>query len=332
MDSYKNLEESVWEQGICTRCGACVAVCPTKTLVFNDSSPVYQGNCKVAVENIPCGACYNSCGRIATFKEEKILKVYSAKSNLELPYAQSGGAITSLLVSAIESNLIDGALIMDVDRYSQQPLPKLGVNREQIIQACGSRYSWGNVLTMLGEAVKSGYNKLAIVGTPCVIESVSRIRSSKLDVLSCYGECIRFTIGVFCSGIFRNLEACVCRELKINPWQIRKVEIKEGKVYAYLNTGIKEIPFKKVKNDMLPNCLRCTDFASICADISAGNIGSREGYTTLIIRSNAGSALVSNAVERGNLTLSDDVDLSAVEEASLKKKRRAELHYTDKPT
>lgn len=323
MESYKNLEESVWKQGLCTCCGACVAVCPTKTLVFNNFSPVYQGNCKVVVDNISCGACYNSCGKaIALDGIDNKIKIYAAKSSLKLPYAQSGGAVTSLLISAIEANLIDCALLMDVDRYTQQPIPKLVFSKEQIIQAAGSRYTWGNVLIRLEDAVKSGFERLAIVGTPCVIESVSRIRSSKLDVLECYGICIRFTIGVFCSGIFRNLEACVCKELGIAPWQIKKMEIKGGRVYAYLNKDIKDISFKRVENDILSGCLKCTDFTSRYADISAGNIGSKDGYTTLIIRSNAGNALVSRALELGYLTLSDDVDLEAIEKASRKKKGR----------
>jgi len=323
MESYKELEEAVWKQGVCTKCGACAAVCPTGTLSLDDISPVYGGNCKVVVENVPCGACYNSCGRARTSEPDKYnLKFYAAKSSINVPYAQSGGVVTSLLVSAFDSGLIDGVLLMDVDRFSKEPRAVVVTTKEEVMNAAGSRYSWGNVLEGLGDAVKSGLERLAIVGTPCAIESVRRIRSSKLDVLECYGKCIRFTIGVFCSGIFGNIEDTVCSELDIGKWQIKKTEIKDGKVYVHLKTGIRELPFSKVKDDVLPGCAKCTDFSSVFADVSTGNIGTDEGYTTLVIRNNSGKALVSNAVELGNIILSGDVDESAIEKAERRKKKR----------
>ena len=323
MESYKELEEAVWKQELCTKCGACAAVCPSETLSLNGISPVYGGNCKVVVENVPCGACYNSCGKAQPAKtSERKLSIHAAKSSINAPYAQSGGAVTSLLVSAFDSGLIDGALVMGVDRFSQEPQAMVVTTKEEVMQVSGSRYSWGNVFEGLGNAVKSGLERLAIVGTPCAIESVQRIMSSNLDVLECYGKCIRFTIGVFCSGIFGNIEDAVCSELDIEKWQVKKTEIKDGKVYAHLKTGIRELPFGKVKDEVLPGCAKCTDFASRFADVSAGNIGTEEGFTTLIIRNDSGKALVLNAVETGNLTLSDDVDESAIEEAAHRKKGR----------
>jgi coenzyme F420 hydrogenase subunit beta len=324
MESYKELEEAVWKPGLCTKCGACVAVCPSGTISFKEFSPVYGGNCKVVVENVPCGACYNSCGKAHPSEPGKYnLKFYAAKSSINAPYAQSGGAVTSLLVSAFESGLIDGALVVGVDRFSQEPQAMVVTTKEEVMAAAGSRYSWGNVLEGLGDAVKSRCGRLAIVGTPCAIESVRRIMSSNLDVLECYGKCIRFTIGVFCSGIFGNIEDAVCKELDIGKWQIKKTEIKDGKVYAHLKNEIKQVPFKTVKDYVLPGCAKCTDFASRFADVSAGNIGTEEGFTTLIIRNASGKALVSNAVELGNISLTDDVDESAIGDAVRRKKGMA---------
>lgn len=323
MESYKELEEAVWKQELCTKCGACAAVCPSGTISLNGISPVYGGNCKVAVENVQCGACYNSCGKAHPAKiSEHKLNTHSAKSSIDVPYAQSGGVVTSLLVSAFDSGLIDGALLMDVDRFSKEPRAVVVTSSEEVMLAAGSRYSWGNVLEGLGDAVKGGLERLAIVGTPCAIESVQQIMSSKLDVLECYGKCIRFTIGVFCSGIFGNIEDVVCNELNAEKWQVKKMEIKNGKVYTHMKTGVRELPFGKVKDDVLPGCAKCTDFASIYADVSAGNIGTEEGFTTLIIRNDSGKALVSNAVELGNVTINDDVDESAIEEATQRKMGR----------
>lgn len=66
------------------------------------------------------------------------------------------------------------------------------------------------------------------------------------------------------------------------------------------------------------------------ADLSAGKTGSTEGYTTLILRNESGNALLSTAVEMGNLTLSENVDIAAVEKASDKKREKINTHITEK--
>lgn len=48
--TYTALQEEVWDNGICSGCGACVAVCPADALFFPDDPgimrPVSSGYCK----------------------------------------------------------------------------------------------------------------------------------------------------------------------------------------------------------------------------------------------------------------------------------------------
>ncbi len=331
METYKNLEEAVWKKDICTCCGACSAVCPSNAITYNDFIPTYTGKCKVLDSGIPCGACFDSCGRASPAEvRTNHYEAFSAKSNITVPNAQSGGAITSLLISALDSGLIDGALLMSIDRFTRKPSPIIATDRNAILLCAGSRYTWGNVLSGLGKAVKSGHERIAVVGTPCTIQSVRRMMASNLDVLQCYGKCIRFTIGVFCSGIFGNLEDKVCKKLGIGSWQIKKLDIKSGKVQVFLKDNIEELSINSVQVEMLPGCAKCTDFASDLADISAGKIGSGDGYTTLMVRNEAGNALLSTAIEMGNLTLSENVDIAAVEKASERKRAKINADITEK--
>ena len=46
-------------------------------------------------------------------------------------------------------------------------------------------------------------------------------------------------------------------------------------------------------------CLACTDFANDYADISAGGLGSPDGYTTILIRTENGSDVYSEALRQG---------------------------------
>jgi coenzyme F420 hydrogenase subunit beta len=66
----------------------------------------------------------------------------------------------------------------------------------------------------------------------------------------------------------------------------------------------------------------CTDLTAIGSDISAGSVGSPKGYTTLIIRSPAGNAVVRSAIENGLLSTGSAVDMQAVEKLSNKKLAR----------
>ena len=324
MENYKNLEETVWKKDNCTCCGACSAVCPSNSIIYKNFIPTYTGKCKVLDYGIPCGACIESCGRAAIpSRSNTFYKAYSAKSNINVANAQSGGAVTSLLVSALDSGLIEGALLMSVDKLTRTPSPVIATDRETIMLCAGSRYTWGNVLSGLGEAVKSGLRHIAIVGTPCTIRSVRRIMSSNVDVVECYGKCIRFTIGVFCSGIFGNLEDMVCKELGIPSWQIKKLDIKNGKLMVYMKDGLNELPVNSIEGGILHGCLNCNDFTSEDADISAGKIGSMDGHTTLIVRNGAGNALVSCASEMGYLTLSEKVDQASIRKASERKRKSA---------
>ncbi len=58
-NTYLNLKEEVWDKGICSGCGACVAVCPADAILFthdeDNSSPVQTGYCKEVTDSVPAG-------------------------------------------------------------------------------------------------------------------------------------------------------------------------------------------------------------------------------------------------------------------------------------
>ena len=58
------------------------------------------------------------------------------------------------------------------------------------------------------------------------------------------------------------------------------------------------------------------------ADISAGAIGSGEGYTTLLVRTPTGDGYVNHAVERGALVLEGETNLKIIERLAGEKAKR----------
>ena len=72
-------------------------------------------------------------------------------------------------------------------------------------------------------------------------------------------------------------------------------------------------PMKELDDSVRSGCHFCTDATSLFSDISAGSVGSPEGYTTLIVRNQVGKVFVDNAVAAGILEVSGGIDKGAIE-------------------
>ena len=90
--SYLDLKSEVWDTGICSGCGACVAVCPADAISFKEgemvTSPVSNGYCKQATDSVPCGACYAACPRTTEQPQEELgdyLEMVAAKAVIDVP-------------------------------------------------------------------------------------------------------------------------------------------------------------------------------------------------------------------------------------------------------
>ena len=111
-------------------------------------------------------------------------------------------------------------------------------------------------------------------------------------------------IGLFCTETFdyeKLVEGKLQSERRIDPWDIRRLDIK-GRLDVYLQDEQKvSIPLADLEECIRPGCQVCTDFTAVEADVSAGSVGSPDGYTTLIIRNDIGRVLSTGRSGRGNL-------------------------------
>jgi len=214
---------------------------------------------------------------------------------------QDGGVATALLLEALESGLINGAIVSGVDpNIPWLPVPKVATTREEIIASAGTRYSFSPNLLAVKEALAKGLKKVAFVGTPCEVQAIRMIQQVPLRK---YGDVIRFTIGLFCTESF-SYEGLMLKGVKeglgLDLKNVAKVNIK-GKVLISTESGdLYKIPLKEAKQFSETKCQYCTDFSAELADISVGGVG-LEGWTLTVLRTDEGVSVFEEAVNSGLL-------------------------------
>lgn len=333
--SYKDLSGAVWEKDLCAGCGACVAVCPADALCMSSGTgsdhPRNNGYCKAVNDGVPCGACYAVCPRVQPHAEEMIgtiLSMHAARAAFEVRGRQSGGAVTAILVNALEEGLIDAVVTVTADEWTMLPHSTVITSSEALVTGAGSRYNWWvPLLAALKEAVVARkYKRIAIVGVPCVVQAVEQMRSSDHDLLRPYARAIRLLIGLFCTESFdyqRLMEGKLVREFSVEPWQIKKMDVKGGLEILLKDGNAITIPLKDLADCVRPGCHACNDLTGVDADISAGSIGSPAGCTTLLVRTTTGAGFVQSALDNNRLLLAGEVDTGAIEKLAAIKIRRS---------
>lgn len=333
--SYKKLKEEVWDAGTCSGCGGCVAVCPADALFFIDepgiNHPSSSEYCKVETDSVPCGACYDACPRTKEQKKDTIgsfRQLVRAQATTPVSHQQSGGAVTAILMAAMQEGFIDGVVTVTEDRWSHKPGSILITSSGELIEHAGSRYNWSvPVLRSLKTAIiEKKLTKVVIVGTPCVVQAARAMKNSSNDLLIPFGRSIRLIIGLFCTESFDYhtlMEEILKRNHGITPQQISHMDVK-GKLELTLTDGtITNLTLAEVEQAVRKGCHSCADFSALDADISAGSVGTPAGSTTLIIRTDEGIGFVDNAVKTGLLTTSGEVDTTIIEKLATTKLTRS---------
>lgn len=331
--SYRDLEREVWDTGRCAGCGACVAVCPADMIRFIGLVPENTGYCKAESDGIPCGACYDACPRTGEGVPVDPLgpcrTVLAARAVEEVAHRQSGGAVTAILLGALEEGVIDGVVTVTGDPWTLEPRSTLITATGELVPHAGSRFAWRvPLLSVLKDAViRQSCRHLAVVGLPCAATAVRKMKESENDLLRPFGDAVRVIIGLCCTETFE-YDGLVGEVLGgrhgIEPWDVSRLDVRGGLQVTTLSGEVLEIPLADLDACVRPGCRICTDFSARDADISACSAGSPDGWTTIVLRTPRGEGIWSRACAGGTLEVSDAVDLPAMERLARRKMERSQ--------
>lgn len=166
-------------------------------------------------------------------------------------------------------------------------------------------------------------DRVAMVGTPCHI-----IAAAKMEKNSDYlGDSpIDIKIGLFC---MENFSYSYLKKLlekhNTNMKDVTACRIEKGYAWFFLTEDrLLKIPLEELKSCARKNCNICMDFTSELSDLSIGSVGSPDGWSTVIIRSNKGLKLLKDAEQSGYIKVKPltESGLKILEIPSKTKKRK----------
>ncbi len=345
---FGTLLTNVINKGICIACGACIAVCPVDILFMEDEKPTIKGKC------ILCQMCYYQCPRAIDLPIEDIEKeifgrkrssdekigiyksIYSARSLKDdiLSKCQDGGAVTSILAYCLESGIIDSAVVSGIsEKEKWKAEPFVATSYEDLVKSAGTRYTVSsNILGLKSAFFEYDKKKIGFVGTPCQIQTIRRMQTTPLKHKMVNN--LSLTIGLFCMETYGYKELMnYLNEKNINLDRITKFAIKKNRLIISSNGEILlNEPIKNLEKFVRPTCSLCIDYTAELADISIGGVGSPEGWSTVIARSEMGEKIVLEAEKNKYIQLkplSSD-DLSSIIKISNKKKSRKKIEIETK--
>lgn len=355
--------------GSCCECGSCVLVCPHNVIEYVDGKPKQTAKasadfdyCGIS-EGIGCDVCAQVCPRLGPREFEiaedffgsqrgRVLaggfgyyrRIFVARVRDEglRDACQDGGVVTALLIWALESGLIDGAVVAAAD--PSQPcaaVPLCATSREEILAAAGSWYTYCPNDLALEEAESKGCERIAFVGVPCQITPLRKAELRAEDFLdngrkkpkhierqraSLKGPSARIalSVGLLCSEVFDFQGLMIDHiqgELGIALEDICKFNVK-GKVLIYPRDGeVVEMPLAEAQKFARPECEHCGDFSAEVADISCGGVGAMD-WTVTIVRSERGERMMDAMLAAGLLELRPIEEFEASMKTLLRLARR----------
>jgi coenzyme F420 hydrogenase subunit beta len=153
--------------------------------------------------------------------------------------------------------------------------------------------------------------KLAVIGTPCEIQGIRAMQARRWPTGAHRVDAIVLTIALLCTKSF-DYEALMLRELRdkrgLDLDRVSKVDVIHGRMIVEYRDG-----------DV---AVECADFLGRGADLSIGSVGSMAGWSSVLVRTEAGRLAFERA--RGRLDVRDLDDPEALLKLDRLDKRVAE--------
>ena len=254
-------------------------------------------------------------------KNIKTYKAYSNDKNIRYT-ASSGGVLTSLCCYLLDSKLVDGIIHTGEDKKNPiSTITLCSTKKEDVINACGSRYSSSSPLKDISKYLNTG-KKYAFVGKPCditVLRNYAKI-DERID------KTFPYMLSFYCAGApseAANMQ--LLKKMDCNYKTLKSLKYRgdgwPGYATAVDDKGKHQLTYREAWRDTLGRDIRlicrfCLDGIGEMADISccdAWKIGpdkkplfdEAEGENAVFCRTQKGYDLYNDACKEGYIISED---------------------------
>ncbi|HTX43378.1 MAG TPA: Coenzyme F420 hydrogenase/dehydrogenase, beta subunit C-terminal domain [Methanocella sp.] len=261
----------------------------------------------------------------------KYKEVMSARSSDQhiRGIAQDGGTTTALLCHALETGLIDGAVLTKKSKDEWVPAQYVATTRQEVLESVKSVYAVSPSLFQLKKATRElALDRVGYVGVPCQIEAIRKMQLYPFGARDIVDR-LALVIGIFCFENFypESLKAIV-EGLGEEPLEdVIRMRCASGK---FTTEGEKSIslPLKEASRYIQDGDRICPDLVAEWADVSIGSVGSEPGWNTVFLRTKKGRDVFRQAIAAGAVEVKEigDDGLKALEKLAVTKKNRAKKY------
>ncbi|MEW5684997.1 MAG: Coenzyme F420 hydrogenase/dehydrogenase, beta subunit C-terminal domain [Pseudomonadota bacterium] len=250
----------------------------------------------------------------------------------------SGGAISALLIHALESGLVDRVLHIAADPEAPtRNVTAISRSRAEILARAGSRYTASSPMAAIEAALEEG-GSFAFVGKPCDASALRRLALRDPRV----ARQVPVVLSFFCGGIPSH--AGVGRILKTLGVQAAEVTDFRyrgrgwpGQCVATTSQGAAEMSYADswgghLSKEVQFRCKICPDAVGGVADIACADawygddagypsFAEQEGRSLIMARTEAGERLLAGALSTGKVEVSP-LDVGEIDKMQPSQARR----------
>ncbi|MBR4396838.1 MAG: coenzyme F420 hydrogenase subunit beta, partial [Methanobrevibacter sp.] len=235
---------------------------------------------------------------LGTYKEA--LSARSTDSKI-LEVSQDGGIVSALLCFALDEGIIEGAVVAGTPDDDWRPIPTVVTSSDEVIAAAGTKYSMSPTLSALKEATRQyGLEKVGVVATPCQLQGLRKAQAYPFTRFVV--NKIKLMIGIYCMENFpmASLDTFATSKLGFDSLtDATKMDIGKGKFWLTKDGEDSGLAIKETHGYEQAGCNICTDYVAEWADVSTGSVGSPDGWSTVLTRTDDGDNIFKAAVSAG---------------------------------
>jgi coenzyme F420 hydrogenase subunit beta len=194
---------------------------------------------------------------------------------------------------ALEEGKIQAAILTERDT-ELLPQGRIAKTKEEVLTCAGSSYVTGYALEALNRGPWQGQERIGVVGLPCQVLALSRMKASPLEKRPPVDR-VDLVVGLFCTWALDYRPFAEFLNKRFGGKPIRKLDITpppERLLNVTAGDEFHQIPLDEIRAFIRPSCQVCLDMTSELSDLSVGTVEGEEGWNTVIVRSERGEELL----------------------------------------